>query len=328
MAGNAHADEEIRLLQKSLPFVITKGVANSTFSKYNGAWDRWLQWAATKNLVGRPADPYDVAIYLNYLLFVNKTKGAITSAVYAIRWGHHIVGMTSPTENPLVKLAHEGAIRLCQGEKTKKDPMPVEVLKEVVRKYGRNTSSLLDVRFTIVCLIGFAGFLRIDELLNVKLKHLSLFHDRMEIFLPSSKTDQHRTGKKVIIAKTSTEFCPVENVTNFLRLAKLDIVQDPEAYLVPRLHRTKKGHNASKTRGLSYTRIRETFMEKLDTIRESHEDFGLHSLRSGGASSAAQNGVTDRLISKQGRWVSENARNGYIKDDIRTRMSVTLSLGL
>ena len=328
MGVGTHADEEIRLLQQSLPFVIKNGIASSTYNKYSGAWEKWLKWSAGKNLTGRPAKPYYVAIYINHLLFVEKNKGCLTAALYAIRWGHRVVGMESPTDNPLVKLAYEGAMRMCGGEKTKKDPITVDAVKQVVLKYGNKYSSLMDLRFTIVCLLGFAGFMRIDELLQVRLKHLTIFGDRLEIYLPHSKTDQHREGNRIIIAKTHTQFCPVEKVQQFLTEAKLCVQEEPEAFLVPKLHKTKKGHNASRTSGISYTTIRELFVEKMDTIREEDENLGLHSLRSGGASSAAHNGVSDRLISKQGRWRSEKARDGYIKDDKQTRMSVSLSLGL
>ena len=73
--------------------------------------------------------------------------------------------------------------------------------------------------------------------------------------------------------------------------------------------------------------MREIFTDNLKII-DNHKDYGLHSLRSGGASAAAQNGVSDRLISKQGRWASENARNGYIQDSKEMRLSVTRALGL
>ena len=58
------------------------------------------------------------------------------------------------------------------------------------------------------------------------------------------------------------------------------------------------------------------------------ENFGLHSLRSSGASAAANNGISDRLISKQGRWSSEKARNGYIKDSVVKRLTVSNTLEL
>ena len=195
--GIMHAtesDEEIRLLQQSLPYVIKNGIANSTFSKYSKSWEKWLKWSDRKNVTGRPADPYYVAIYINHLLFVNKNKGCITSALYAVRWGHHVVGLESPTDNPLVKLAYEGALRMCGGVRTRKDPIPVETIKEIVEQYGHEGSNLMDLRFTMVCLLGFAGFFRIDELLSTQLQHITVFPDHLQIFLPRSKPDQHREG--------------------------------------------------------------------------------------------------------------------------------------
>ena len=56
--------------------------------------------------------------------------------------------------------------------------------------------------------------------------------------------------------------------------------------------------------------------------------FGLHSLRSGGASAAANNGISDRLFKRHGRWKSEKAKDGYIKDNITELLSVSLNLGL
>ena len=326
--GRIEDDAEITMLRKSLPYLIKNGVANSTYGKYYGAWEKWTKWSAEKKLVSRPADPFYVAIYLNHLLFVNKTKGAITSAFYGVRWGHRVVGLESPTDNPLTKLAYEGALRLCGGEKIKKDPIPVETIKSVVEKYSYEKLDLMSLRFGVVCLIGFAGFLRIDELLNTKLKNVTIFADHMKIYLPKSKTDQHREGEKVVIARTGTRFCPVGQVEKFLTEAKLDIERNKDAYIVPRLHKTRKGHKASKTKGISKTTMSEIFQKNTASFRKEDENFGLHSLRSGGASSAANHGVPDRLISKQGRWASESARNGYIKDNKKARMSVSLALGL
>ena len=38
-------------------------------------------------------------------------------------------------------------------------------------------------------------------------------------------------------------------------------------------------------------------------------------------------GVSDRLFQRHGRWKSVAAKNGYIKDDISSRLSVSKSLG-
>ena len=51
------------------------------------------------------------------------------------------------------------------------------------------------------------------------------------------------------------------------------------------------------------------------------EKFGLHSLRWGGGSVVANNNISYRLKSRQCRWTSEKARNGYIKDSVAKRLT-------
>ena len=57
-------------------------------------------------------------------------------------------------------------------------------------------------------------------------------------------------------------------------------------------------------------------------------EFGLHSLRAGGATAAANAGVPDRLFKRHSRWRSENAKDGYVEDSVDKRLSVSRSIGL
>ena len=74
--------------------------------------------------------------------------------------------------------------------------------------------------------------------------------------------------------------------------------------------------------------MRKQFKELVEAHLPSVQNISPHSLRAGGASAAAENGVPDRLISKHGRWKSENARNGYIQDSVENRLSISKNLGL
>ena len=56
---------------------------------------------------------------------------------------------------------------------------------------------------------------------------------------------------------------------------------------------------------LSYSQTRKIVLEAFEKIGLPRNKFGLHSLRSGGATSAANIGVKDRLFIKSGRWRSE-----------------------
>ena len=48
------------------------------------------------------------------------------------------------------------------------------MIKTLVIKYGGKNFTIPDLRFFSTCLLGFAGFLGIDELQGVELKHTKL----------------------------------------------------------------------------------------------------------------------------------------------------------
>ena len=66
------------------------------------------------------------------------------------------------------------------------------MIKNLVTKFGGKNSTIPDLRFLLTCLLGFTGFLRINELLDVKLKHIKIQETLLEIVISKSKTDQHR----------------------------------------------------------------------------------------------------------------------------------------
>ena len=79
---------------------------------------------------------------------------------------------------------------------------------------------------------------------------------------------------------------------------------------------------------LSYTRMREVIHSNLKSLGLDTSTFGLHSFRAGGATHAANAGVSDRLFKRHGRWKTDSAKDGYVKDDLSARLSVTKKLGL
>ena len=74
--------------------------------------------------------------------------------------------------------------------------------------------------------------------------------------------------------------------------------------------------------------MREVFLAKLKSLGFNAKQFGLHSLRAGGATAAANAGIPDRLFKRHGRWRSEIAKDGYVKDSMSALLSVSESLEL
>ena len=72
-------------------------------------------------------------------------------------------------------------------------------------------------------LIAFSGFLRYDELRNLKCCNVQ-FHDAyLSLQIESSKTDQYRSGNEVLIAKGESNACPYQMLQKKVVLADIDL---------------------------------------------------------------------------------------------------------
>ena len=58
------------------------------------------------------------------------------------------------------------------------------------------------------------------------------------------------------------------------------------------------------------------YYETLNKIGFNSKKFGLHSLREGGSTLAANLGVSDRLFQKYGQWKSERVKNEYVHQNM------------
>jgi len=227
--------------------------------------------------------------------------------------------------SPLVKATLQGLQRMLAKPVCKKTPVTVEMLEQMVAD-AKQSGSLADMRLTTACLVAFAGFLRFSELIEIQTGDISLRHDAMVIKLLHSKTDQFRRGDEVIIARSGKETCPVTYLENYLRRTSTSLQE--QRFLFRPICRTKNGERLRESGSISYTCLWEQFKRKVSKLGFNPTDFGLHSLRAGGATKAANAGVPDRLFKRHGRWKSENAKDGYIDDSVEHRLSVTKQLGL
>ena len=148
----------------------------------------------------------------------------------------------------------------------------------------------------------------------------------MVVRIASSKSDQYRQGDSVIVARTGSSACSVAMLEHYYDMAALPKLS--KLRLFRGIVVTKSGERLRSQGSLSYTRLRELFLSKLSELGFNPKQFGLHSLRSGSASAAANAGVPDRLFKHHGRWRSESAKDSYVKDSMTSLMSVSESLNL
>ena len=74
-----------------------------------------------------------------------------------------------------------------------------------------------------------------------------------------------------------------------------------ENWLFRPLTSTKHGHRLKQVGQLTYSQVREVVREGLRRLGVKPDDYGLHSLRAGGPTAAANAGVEDRLFKRHGR---------------------------
>ena len=312
-----------------LPDLFAESKSDNTLRKYYYGFMKFKRWATVNSIPESdilPSKPFYIALYLASLVQNSGSSSPITDAFYSLKWAHSIVGANSPMENFLVRTVFEGAKRRLSVPVKKKEPITPELLQKMYDKFF-TVNNLYYQRSICACLLAYAGFLRISELLSLRRSDIQFFLSHITVFIEKSKTDIYRDGNWLVIAKTGNSLCPVKNLELFLDWSK--IPADSDMYLFTNIVKVN-GRYALRpdSKPLSYTRMRELFIECFSPFVKDIKSYGLHSLRSGGATSAAKFGISDRLFKKHGRWKSVSAKDGYVKDDLSQRLLVSQNLGI
>ena len=160
--------------------------ASSTVCKYRAAWFKWRTWALSKiDVPVIPAQPaHVVALFITQLANTAKVKGlgfsTLEGAAYGIAWAHKMGGLTeSPTDYPLVKMTVQNA---------------------AYPNLSNRKSH---------CLVGYAGFLRADEILKIKVCDFKILVDHMLVSVPERKNYQYRQGHIVPVIRSNKATCPI-----------------------------------------------------------------------------------------------------------------------
>ena len=96
------------------------------------------------------------------------------------------------------------------------------MIQAIVQDAKRN-NCLANIRIATVCLLGFAGFHRYDDLTNIKPCDLQLSPSCITIKVPKSKTDQLRQVSEVVIARTGLGACLVAMLEVYLKSCDIDL---------------------------------------------------------------------------------------------------------
>ena len=190
-----------------------------------------------------------------------------------------------------------------------------------------DSSSLTDVRNTVLIVTAFFAFLRISELLQLKRKNLTIHKTHAEFFISQAETDQLRESRTVFIARLDGTECPVRLLLLYASLAGFQLGKASESFIFTRcIFKNKKLGLHNTMVALTYNNVRDIVKTKASQINLNAKMYSTHSMRSGGATSAASNGVSERLLQMHGRWACSESKDRYVKEGVESRLSVSKTL--
>ena len=173
--------------------------------------------SSKREICAFPAKSEHVALYLQHLLDTTHSHSAVDSAIFGIQWAHHLAGLPSPTDSPIIQAVSRAAKRI-MGTRVcnRKEPVSPDMIRKLVEK--SNLDNLLELRNVCIFILAFAGFFRIEEVLHIRYGDITFHSDYLTINVVRSKTDQLRKGSQVVISESSNvATCPVNHFRRYLR---------------------------------------------------------------------------------------------------------------
>jgi hypothetical protein len=247
--------------------------------------------------------PLVVSVVLGYLQgFVDRgcVCGTVRGHLDAIAWAARLAGYDGLLTNSLVVDFMSGCSRVCPPvRRGAKQCWTVAMLHRVYDLYEPRFSRGCWLRNVAMLFIGFYGFLRVSELLALRVSDLGLHGEVLRLTIRRSKCDQTSRGRVVLIERSESRYCAVALLTRFVSL-----VEPSERHLFC-AHRLNAPVTCS-----SFTKV---VRDAAQAIGCDPRAFSPHSLRSGGATEAARRGWSREEIARHGRWASMQSVDRYVQ---------------
>lgn len=88
--------------------------------------------------------------------------------------------LKNPCEEKFAIFTVDGARKILSKPITKKEPITVDIMKKLYDHFGVS-SDLSDLRIYCMFSLAFAGFLRFNELVNIRFADLTFFDSHVQI---------------------------------------------------------------------------------------------------------------------------------------------------
>ena len=277
--------------------------AGATREAYARDMAAWATWCTGRSLPSTPpADPLAVAAWLAWMADQGHSPRYIARRLSALNDAHRSAGHPAPGHSEGVRRTLAGIRRTAArtGYRPRRaravDTATVRALVEDLPE------TLSGSRDRCLILVGYALGLRASDLCWLRIEDLvPAGHGGLDVLLRFSKTDQDGAGETLALAEGVREAtCPVRAVrARLAALAEQGVTSGPLFRSVGKGRSQRLGATALTTRSVDL--ILERAAERAGV---STEGLSPHSLRRGFATTAYAQGVSEKEISRTGRWKS------------------------
>jgi len=277
------------------------GVGERTQKVYGGrvaAFGRFLKDAGLPQQVTGNAVAQYVKARVEYGVRLSTVEGDVAALQREVQLeGGDLFGDT------VVQLALKCAGRLAQaGGVVQKLPLLREHMEVLLGQVAQERDAFVRCRDAALWGVGWAGMLRVSELVGLRWEHVKIFEQGLMLYMPRSKTDQAGEGAWVFIARVETRrvLRQLDPVGAMRRLAEL-VGRPLSGPVFP----ARVGASEAMSKTTVAVRLRRYLVAA--GVRQP-ELYAPHSLRRGGATEAARQGLSLRQIQVLGRWKSDVVR--------------------
>lgn len=213
------------------------------------------------------------------------------------RWAADEFGLGGLGHHPLVVRGMKVAARLAVLTKRQKLPLTVSQLEEVMAQLARD-ASFVAARDSALFQVGWAGMFRSSELVALQWEHVYFpAKGGVMLHVPQSKTDPGE-GAWLLLAPSRAGLDPAGALRHLRELPGGGSATGP-------VFRARPGGSRPFAKSTVAIRLRKA-LERVGVVNWAA--YAAHSLRRGGATHAAAQGVPLRYIMLLGQWRSDVVR--------------------
>ena len=298
-------------------------LAPNTERAYDRAFKEWESYATDEAIPSLPITPIDLGNFVARVADETGSMSKVNLLIAAVTDRHLAEYLKPPTQDPSFRKMMAGVRRALFRPARQRAPLDKEILKDafdLIEGGGR----LQDWRTLCRMNIEFYGMLRWSEVSELRMEDIKFTNSGMIIYIKRSKTDQVGSGDYVRINMIEEDHCPVE-ITR-LYIYKLNYGTE-NGYLQPQIRSYKDGTQAGVWhKKLGYSTALEDLKSYMAMIGRDPANYGEHSGRRGGATTASEAGVSWLDLKRHGRWASDSSAQRYVDETQKKAGTVPAAL--